>query len=82
MSKLFISLLFLLIIIYSLVIWWMYIYQWEEKCKYEKECIDQEHQIGLQQIEIDKLKHQLANLKKSLYNESKEDKKHGIKRNH
>ena len=82
MSKLFISLLFLFLIIYSIVIWLMYYHEWKEKCYYKKETIEQEHQIGLQQIEINKKKSELANLKKSLYNENKEDKKNGIKRNH
>ena len=48
-------------------------HEWKEKCKYKKETIEQEHQIGLQQIEINKKKSELANLKKSLYNENKED---------
>lgn len=74
MSKLFISLLFLFLIGYSIVICYMYIHEWKEKCNYKKETIEQEHTIDLQQIQINKLKHELANLKKSLYNKNKEDK--------
>lgn len=58
-----------------MIICYMYIREWNEKCNYKKECIEQEHQINMQQLEINKLKHQLANLKKSLYNENKEDRK-------
>ena len=75
MSKLFISLLFLFLLGYSIVICWMYIHEWKEKCNYKKECIEQEHQIELQQLEINKYKRQLAKLKESLYNDNKEDKK-------
>lgn len=74
MSKLFISLLFFFLIIYSYVILWMYYREWEEKCKYKKESIEQEHEIEMKQLKINKLKHELVKIKQSLYNDDKEDK--------
>lgn len=82
MSKLFISLLFFFLIIYSMVICYMYIKEWNEKCNYKKECIEMEHEIELKQIEINNLKHELAEIKKSLYNKNKEDINGGIKRHY
>ena len=73
MSKLLISLLFFFLIVYSYVILWMYYREWKEKCKYKKESIEQEHEIEMKQLEINKLKHELAKIKQSLYNDDKED---------
>ena len=75
MSKLFISLLFLFLSIYSIAILGYAYHEWNDKLKIKRENIELEKQNGLQQIEINKLKHELANLKKSLYNENKEDKR-------
>lgn len=75
MSKLFISLLFLFLSIYSIAILGYAYYEWNDKLKIKRENIELEKQNGLQQIEINKLKHELENFKKSLYNENKEDKR-------
>ena len=75
MSKLFISLLFLFLIIYEIMILIMAYKEWQEKIEVKKENIELEHQNGLQQIEINKLKHELENLKESLYNDNKEERK-------
>lgn len=75
MSKLLISLLFFFLVVYSIAIL-MYAYkEWNDKIEIKKENIELEKQNGLQQIEINKLKHELAKLKESLYNENKEEKR-------
>ena len=75
MSKLFISLLFFFLSVYSIVIL-IYAYkEWNDKLEIKKENIELEKQNGLQQIEINKLKHELEKMKKSLYNDNKEDKR-------
>ena len=75
MSKLLISLLFLFLITYTIIIL-IYAYkEWNDKLEIKRENIELEKQNGLQQIEINKLKHELENFKKSLYNENKEDKR-------
>lgn len=56
--------------------------EWNDKLEIKRENMELEKQNDLQQIEINKLKHELEKMKKSLYNENKEDKKNGIKRNH
>lgn len=82
MSKLLLSLLFLFLITYTIIIL-IYAYkEWNDKLEIKRENIELEKQNDLQQIEINKLKHELEKMKKSLYNENKEDKKNGIKRNH
>ena len=82
MSKLLISLLFLFLITYTIIIL-IYAYkEWNDKLEIKRENMELEKQNDLQQIEINKLKHELEKMKKSLYNENKEDKKNGIKRNH
>ena len=75
MSKLFISLLFLFLIIYTIIILFYAYKEWNDKLEIKRENIDLEKQNDLQQIEINKLKHELENFKKSLYNENKEDKR-------
>ena len=45
-----------------MIICYMYIREWQEKCNYKKECMEQEHQIDMQQLEINKLKKQLAKI--------------------
>lgn len=75
MSKLLISLLFLFLITYTIIIL-IYAYkEWNDKLEIKRENIELEKQNDLQQIEINKLKHELENFKKSLYNENKEDKR-------
>ena len=75
MSKLFISLLFLFVIIYTIVICSFYLYEYNKRIEYQRESIDKEKEIELQRLQIANLKRQLAKLKKSLYNDDKEDKR-------
>lgn len=75
MSKLFISLLFLLLILYTIFILILAYKEWIEKDKVKRENIELENEICYKIIEINKLKREIANLKKSLYNDDKEDKR-------
>lgn len=75
MSKLFISLLFLFLIGYTIFILILAYKEWQEKDKVKRENIELENEICHKIIEINKLKREIANLKKSLYNDNKEDRK-------